>query len=470
MTYAATIQTYRAGGVFHPVIGTAAVALDIALLAGRAFPWVGAALTGYQLAKILVEAVASDGSMVPVNVLPSGLQQSPVSGETWTGWLKDANGDWQPPVTNASGLFPWHTTSNYYGINPPFLYPNFNKSTPSDLDCDSAYKAYYAFRWGGVPTQTGRALSTYSGNGSVAIVACVATNNGASLDISFATTGVQVCAAGYNLVGNICTLYQANLVSFPSDGKPTLLAKADGTGFALDARDTDNASVSTIPTQITATGINDGNPFRTTISPVTGGGLTATTELQLVNPDGSTSVYRQTATINSTGKIVDYWAGNFPGSLAQQATTTAPVPLAPVSTMPTDYNREATQIQIKTNLDAIKTNTDTALVPLDVSATDIATLDTAQTARNTLKTDIDALPAATSPTPAASLFQPFTPAACSPLSWTFSSVTGGAAKTAIFDLCPWVPTIQRIGAWAMYLLTAAMLFQMFTRRPDGGGD
>ncbi len=231
--------------------------------------------------------------------------------------------------------------------------------------------------------------------------------------------------------------------------------------------------MSTIPTQITSTGLNNGSPFRTTISPQTGGGLTVTSELQIQNSDGSTSVYKQTATVAPDGKVVDSSAANYPGSLAQQTgSTPALAPLvapAPVS-MPTDYNREATQVAIKNNLDAIKADLDTTQVPVDVAGSDIAALDAAKAGRDAFKTDIDGLAAAASPSPVATLFQPFTPSACQPLSWTYGSANTMGSHVYTLDLCPWVPTIQRVGAWAMYLLTAAMLFQMFTRRPEGGGD
>lgn len=454
-TYAVTIQTYKSGGQFIPVTGTAAVALDLALMAGRATPWVGAAITGYQLAKIVIDAVASDGSTVPVSVLPSGVSQSTIGGISWPnlGWLKDANGVWQPPATQtpAIGIYGW------VGCEPQGSISSMMACVQGHLSSDSGY---------GTTIGKPAAICSLTGALSFNCTYYVGTYPSSA---NFFMSQQSICPIGYALSGANCNLSNSSIVPYPSDGKPAMTVKPDGTGFALDPRDPDNAPMSTVPTQITSTGVNNGAPFRTTISPQTGGGLDVTTELQTQNADGSTSVYKQTARTDATGKVIDSVAANYPGSLGQQtATTQAITPSAAPANMPTDYNREATQLLIKNNLDAIKANTDSALVPADVASTDIAALDAAKTARDAFKTDIDALPSAASPSPVANLFQPFTPSACTPLSWTYGSANTMGSHTYTLDLCPWVPTIQRIGAWAMYLLTAAMLFQMFTRRPDGG--
>lgn len=448
MTYAATIQTYKVGGSFIPVTGTAAVVLDLALMAGRMTPWVGAAITGYQLARVAIDALASDGSTVPVNILPSNVSQATQGGINWPnlGWVKDANGVWQPPATAGAPVL----TLNY---------PGGYSSLASYCEAKTVPPEYYSAGVEPTPTSAGGCKLTYGG----------VVYQGPYYAFSYAAT--SACPAGYTASGSICNLTAASSVPYPSDGKPTVIAKADGTGFALDSRDPDNAPMSTIPTQITSTGVNNGSPFRTTISPQTGGGLTVTTELQIQNADGSTSTYRQTATVAPDGKVVDSSAANYPGSLAQQTGSTPALAPSTVSAdMPTDYNREATQLQIKNNLDAIKTDLDSSQVPVEVAATDIAALDAAKAGREAFKTDIDGLAAAASPSPVATLFQPFTPSTCQPLSWTYGSDNTMGSHVYTLDLCPWVPTIQRVGAWAMYLLTAAMLFQMFTRRPEGGGD
>lgn len=446
MTYAATIQTYKTGGTFIPVTGTAAVALDLALMAGRATPWVGAAITGYQLARLAIDALASDGSTVSVNVLPSAVSQSTQGGINWPnlGWVKDANGVWQPPATaGVPVLSPPPTAAQCQvlaNVNLAYwVFSSVSTATPNNYTCV----------WNATPL--GLTVGAYNGyeSGWVLIV--------------------QQCIAGYVASGGICNLSAVNSVLYPSDSAPTIIAKADGTGFQLDARDPDNASVSTIPTQITSTGVSNGSPFRTTVSPVTGGGLTVKTELQIMNADGSTSTYRQVATVAPDGKVVDSSGSNHPGSLAQQTdSTSALAPSTAPADMPTDYNREATQIQIKNNLDVIKTDLDSTQVPVDVAGTDIAKLQAAEAGRDAFKTDIDGLPSAASPSPVATLFQPFTPSTCQPFTWTYGSANMAGSHVYTLDLCPWVPTIQRVGAWAMYLLTAAMLFQMFTRRPEGG--
>lgn len=154
------------------------------------------------------------------------------------------------------------------------------------------------------------------------------------------------------------------------------------------------------------------------------------------------------------------------GSIAPNVVGTTTAAAAPAIVLPTDYGREITQTQIR---DAVIG----AGMPADVAATSITSLANANTARDAVVTDIGAMPSAPDPVSPVGFgfnFSPFTPVACTPLTYTFGSVAAisTGSHQVNLDLCPWVPSIQRIGAWAMYLLTAGMLFQMFTRRPEGG--
>lgn len=111
---------------------------------------------------------------------------------------------------------------------------------------------------------------------------------------------------------------------------------------------------------------------------------------------------------------------------------------------------------------------DVAGMPTDISDSSKTSVEDALKQRDELKDYVANMPKIGPISDWTRIFQPFGTAECVPLTWTFNSVKGGGAHTANFDLCPWVQTIQRVFGWAMYLLTGGLLFQMFTRRPDGG--
>jgi len=93
-------------------------------------------------------------------------------------------------------------------------------------------------------------------------------------------------------------------------------------------------------------------------------------------------------------------------------------------------------------------------------------LDDALSKLEDTKNEITGIPVGSDPVLSPSFFQPFTPAQCSVLSWSFSP-PGVAAQVVSYDLCPYVEKIRNVAGYGLYLLTAGLLFSMYTRRPSG---
>jgi len=432
---AGAISTYRVGSTFYPLSASGAMgaAVDIALLAGRASPWITGLTLGYQLAKFVVEGLDSSGAVVPLNVLPAGLAQVPASAASWSGWNYDSvSKSWLPPATAPGSS----------------VYTPTNSGAPSYSTIEAACS--HAARWSAAGyTFISYVSSVVSGNG----FSCTGMVNyyGQKTIASFGLI-TQGCPVGYSLSGGSCVLSSPSLVQYPSDNAPTVIAKADGTGFALDLRDPDNASAPvTIPPYFQSQGVKDGRDTRVTIEPQTGGGLKVTTEQQIVNADGTVSTYRQTVLTGADGAVQSTTGANYPGGLSQQTPQSTPLVPTTNGEFPTDYNREATQLAIRDELQAVGESD--ALAPgSDAAAADLRNYYDNRLAAAQIDDVIAGvgLPSA----PSFLLFPTLTVPACHAIGWTFQG------REVSFDICPHVPTIKSIFGWVLNLIAAAMMFQM----------
>lgn len=435
---AGAISTYRVGSTYYPITASGAMgaALDVALLAGRATPWIGGLTLGYQLGKLALEGLDSSGAVVPFNVYPATVPQAPTSTQTWLGWTYDAQAKtWIPSSTEA--------------VVPNFCTPiNGWCASTTRTSKQAACSVLNSFWPANAP------YTAVDVGGAYGYGFCDSPVVGASdPPLNFAGNS---CPAGYSLNAGSCVLSNASLVKYPSDNMPTVVAKADGTGFALDPRDPDTAFAPvSIPSVFQSTGVVQGRDTRVTVEPQTGGGLKVTTEQQQVNADGSISTYRQSVTTGANGQVQSSTAANYPGGLSEQtAQTPALAPSAAASVnlqLPTDYNREATQLAIKDEL--VAQGETSSLDPnSEAAAASVKQhYDTHQDANNINNIMAGAgLPSV----PAFLLFPTFAAPACHPIGWTFQG------HEVSYDICPYVPTIKSIAAWVLNLLAAAICFQM----------
>lgn len=294
-------------------------------------------------------------------------------------------------------------------------------------------------------------------------------------------TQVTTCSAGYTLTSGVCNLTDARAAS--PDKKCDY--QRSGSALAMISDPDCAKSGGLIPAICASGGIScsgvgtspAGEPRSFIITPTADGGSTITT-FQQNTSSGQTTVTSDTTTVSSSGSVVAVSTNTTTGSIntstgtVTTGSTVSPAAPAPVSTInfPSDYARTGeaatAAATLAPKLDTLHNDLNPTNMPSDVATQAQTDLANANAGRDQFKTDIQGIPTMADPVTPPSLFQPFQSGACSPLSYTFGSSMTAGSHTVTLDLCPWVPTIQRIGAWGMYLLTAAMLFQMFTRRPD----
>ncbi|MBI5658378.1 MAG: hypothetical protein HZC43_02250 [Nitrosomonadales bacterium] len=287
------------------------------------------------------------------------------------------------------------------------------------------------------------------------------------------------CSSGYALSGSTCNL------SNPRAAAPDKKQDFQRGGNAFQAYDGDDkpagfdghiSTTSTVGDTVTVSGVDSaGNPVRFSIQALSSGGSLVSQSVQRVDANGSTYTHHRIVSVDTGGTVTSDSANDTAQTFAYNSATNqydlsgSAAPVAPPAStninLPTDYARSgeaAAAAQTIINDRAA----DAATVPVAVQNPALAG---AMANRDLLPSEIAAV-VDSSPVIAPSLFQPFDPAECQPLSFTFGSAqTGGISYTANLDICPHVSTIRNIFSWVLYLITAALLFQMFTRRPESGG-
>lgn len=254
-----------------------------------------------------------------------------------------------------------------------------------------------------------------------------------------------------------CTLTNATLVQKPADSRCTIVRT--GNSYGVDPQDPDCAAGlpaewNAGPNSISWGGKGNGDGGGSITTDAVTGETTIINKKQ--NSDGTTTI----TTIKTGAPVPGAAAGAgvtvkgiSENTVVGQGTlqgSTAPGGIE----MPTDYNREPTQQQIKTGIDSLNTKLDATGVDSTLSAEKSA-LDSAAQAQ------IDALATATNRT---SSGLGFTfgfpdPGACSPLTF---AIPGAAGRTLVIDWCPAQAPIKSIGSFIVSLFAAMYLFSLGT--------
>lgn len=287
------------------------------------------------------------------------------------------------------------------------------------------------------------------------------------------------CPAGYVVTGMPATCVLDNARAAAPDNKQDFQrAGAVISPFTGDDKPSGfDGLVSTTSTSndtVTVSGVDgSGNPVRYFVQALSTGGAVVKASVQKTDANGSTYTHHQIVAVgvagqvdstsaNDTAQVFSYNSATRQYDLTGAETSVAP-PVSTTVNFPSDYARSGEAANAAQSI--ISANAaDAAQVPLAASN---ATLDAAMAAHALVPSEIAAVQTGPDLVAAPSLFQPFTPAECSPLSFNFGSPNTGGTYAISLDVCTHVATIRNIFSWVLYLLTAALLFQMFTRRPDG---
>lgn len=182
---------------------------------------------------------------------------------------------------------------------------------------------------------------------------------GVGFESVYATSSTALtCPAGYTKSGSNCNLSNASAVMKPADSKPPAVMR-NGNTFAKDPQDPDPmpANVVVAPDKITVTSDDGLKKVEATIA---ADGSTKVIETDATAGDGKTrqnTINTSAPSADGTVEATGYSSKTFSGT----GTETSSTPDTGEK-MPTDYNRENTQQQIKQTLDAIREElkTDTA--------------------------------------------------------------------------------------------------------------
>lgn len=417
-------------------------------------------------------AFITEGS-VAANGL-AALTVGTVAGMIYLGNLQSGTG-----ATDGSGSYmeiPLGTSRSRPMSTPPnYSVPANNDAQPMPPSNSAMLQGYASgagngYGWGTTPELACRALvdnlnQVYSGSDffyvSNTVSVCTYRQSDLTYDSTVNISPSGKCPDGYAQVSGACSLSNATLVMKPADGRCHILMNVNG--FVIDPQDPECGGLATnTGTTVTPTQIKQTKPGTLTNGTVT------------INPDGSrTIVYSHGNTTNNTtttttvnlntttggntivtGNSVTTTAGT--GSLAG---TNPVAPAAPPITFPDDYNREATQSAIKTDVAEIKTALTTAPAAPNTLPGPSAAIDQAA---NDHKSAIEALAAAGANNHGFIWdWSPMIPTAtCSP------AVISAGGRSITLEWCPVVEKVRELSGYALYLVTAWSLFFILTARRE----
>jgi len=171
----------------------------------------------------------------------------------------------------------------------------------------------------------------------------------------------------------------------------------------------------------------------------------------VVSIEGGATVsdpYVSTISVPGSAPVVSVLSS--PGSVASSSLA-SPVTSPALPAFPTDYNREATQLEIR---DSLSTGSLTDAVSL--SDSQILSSLTAQA--NDQQVDVlNQLSGSSLPTSPQFFHPQLTKKLCSPIGYNWNG------HSVVFDLCPYEPVINRIGSYTLFVMTLAYIFSSLMR-------
>lgn len=384
---------------------------------------------------------ATDGSGSYMEI-PLGTSRSR-SLSTPPGYTPPANNDAQPAPPGTSAPVPaWQTgvSAGYYSLVG---------------SADAACSGYYT--WSGATTNW-YPPGPVTMDGANAICTFVAKPGYTNQVATF--TPLMACGAGYTVSGSSCVLSNPALVMKPADGRCHILMNVNG--FVIDPQDPEcgglaaNTGTTVTPTKITQT-----KPGTLTNGTVT------------INPDGSrTIVYSTSNTTNNT--TTNTTVNMIPAASGGNATITGtstvvvngtgtaagttPAALPPIQ-FPDDYNREITQGQIKTGIEALHGDLDSSAfaqpaappVPSDLAAAENKKITDELNLSVTSYDNFKLLDWST--------WIPVFPAsACTPIAGNIKGVN------VSFDPCPKIAMLNELIGWMLAVYASWSVVMMAFRR------
>jgi len=266
---------------------------------------------------------------------------------------------------------------------------------------------------------------------------------------------INRCTAGYSWSGGAtCNLSDAAQVMKPTDGKCTVIRV--GNVFSGDPKDPDCSAG--LPTTVTITG--------TQIS-----ARPSNTQEQKVKINGDGSVTTTTSTINTssnttTTTTINVSAGTGPGQTKITGIGTTTVSgtgdqagTTPAATeFPTDYNKEATQAEIKAGIEQLNQKMDTA--PMASVPTDQAAKKSEyDSAVSSHKGKIDEI--SSDPLNNRGISFSFSPVI--PTTTCFEPVMTIGSKSIAITWCEKIGLLKEILAYVFFILTGFGIYNMVTR-------
>jgi len=461
-----------AGGPLNGFAGSQVVATAATML-GRANPWIAAITLGTPVMQYLLEK--NGGDRVAIRA-----RDAPVA--TPAGWTATPSGIPSPPTTSpVIASQPYQATasgrawsSTYYpddrlgfqemllkacqrslvvNMSPPptcnvvSVGPSVEPPTAGSTTTSMQYTCSYMG-----PTSQGGSCELLAAHGNNYTCPQGGTLNGTTCmpDPS--------CSPGYTLSQGYCTIVDPTAVKWPADGVPTYVPTLDGSGLQADPRDPDAIPQTPSPAEIMNPSKqygNDpyGNPTSTTITPQSGGGYKIDQRVQTTNNNQTTTTINN-LTINNLGNVTNISSTTVPGSIEQASPTATPV--AQKIEFPTDYNRENTQLAVKSKLDEIHAGTGAANAPnYDVAAK-------AQAMNDELKVKSEAIPGQYAGDKGNWFSWVWTPPVgnCSP--WE-STIHG---QSVSWNVCPYVDKIRDAIGYMLAVVSAIAVYSQLFRRED----